>query len=277
MRPNSAAAAVHKGGSQGDDDVFLESVADEVATPDSPLDRDPLDHGGENSLLVLDAQVITAPRSMQILDVRCVGWGQRAPQRWHRSARAARRGRLSTRPPAACLPTHARHAVTGVVRGPALLNPSTCASPCRRNRGVRRGLLGASVTAPYAFVSKKTCADLQLSVPGLRSLWLGGRDVPRVVQTVLFTDMVESTDRLQRVGDGLGSCCWRGITTRSAASSTGTAALRSTPPVTGSSPGSTHPRQRCTPPAPQSSEWRHSASTFAPASTPGRSSSTRAG
>ena len=38
------------------------------------MDRDPLDHGGQDPSLVLDAQLTTAPHSMQILDVRDVGW-----------------------------------------------------------------------------------------------------------------------------------------------------------------------------------------------------------
>ena len=52
------------GGPPGDDDAVLGSVADQAAPPDSPFDRDPLDYGGEHSLLVPDAQLTTAPRSM---------------------------------------------------------------------------------------------------------------------------------------------------------------------------------------------------------------------
>ena len=58
---------------QVDLDAILGTVADDAATLYTPVDHNPLDHRGEHSPLVSDAQVATPPRRVKVLDDRQIG------------------------------------------------------------------------------------------------------------------------------------------------------------------------------------------------------------
>ena len=71
----------------------------------------------------------------------------------------------------------------------------------------------------------------------------------RVLTTVLFTDIVDSTSRAAELGDGAGASCSRRTTPRCGPSSPATAARRSAARATGSSPPSrARARDRVRPP-----------------------------
>ena len=66
----------------------------------------------------------------------------------------------------------------------------------------------------------------------------------RVLTTVLVTDLVGSTEHVQRLGDAAGRSSSTSTTASSARSSSASPARSSTQPVTASSPRSTGPRGR---------------------------------
>ena len=101
--------------------------------------------------------------------------------------------------------------------------------------------------------------------------------MPRLVQTVLFTDVVASTDRLQQVGDA----AWVALLGRHHDEIRSVLDRYDGVEVDTAGDGFfavfDAPRWRCAPRARRSNGWRHSASIFALAFTLARSSSTRAG
>jgi pimeloyl-ACP methyl ester carboxylesterase len=93
-------------------------------------------------------------------------------------------------------------------------------------------------------------------------------ELEQVLATVLFTDIVGSTERLAEVGDRAWRTSSNAITRTSAPSSSATAAPRSTPPGTGSSRRTTARRRRSAAPARSWSRSGHWGSRSEPASTP---------
>ena len=69
-------------------------------------------------------------------------------------------------------------------------------------------------------------------------------EIDRVLATVLFTDVVGSTEKAAGLGDRAWTGCSSATTLRSGRSSPATGELRSTPPATASSPPSTAPPGR---------------------------------
>ena len=100
----------------------------------------------------------------------------------------------------------------------------------------------------------------------IREFLTGVRESPqpdRVLATVLFTDIVGSTERATQLGDRR----WRHITQPCGSSSSASAAVSSTPPATGSSRASTAPRERSAAPGPRSTPSAGSDSSSVPACT----------
>ena len=104
-----------------------------------------------------------------------------------------------------------------------------------------------------------------------------GRELDRVLATMLFTDIVDSTARAAELGDARWRRAARAATMCScAARSLASAATRSTPPATASSPPSTDRRARSAAPAPFATPSRGSGSRSAPACTPASARSSTA-
>jgi pimeloyl-ACP methyl ester carboxylesterase len=98
----------------------------------------------------------------------------------------------------------------------------------------------------------------------------------RVLATVLFTDIVDSTARPSSSATRVGGSSWPSTTVSCATSSGATAGTSSTPPATASSRASTGRREASGAQLRSAEPWRSSASTSAPAFTQASASSSTA-
>jgi pimeloyl-ACP methyl ester carboxylesterase len=98
----------------------------------------------------------------------------------------------------------------------------------------------------------------------------------RVLATVLFTDIVDSTARPSSSATRVGGSSWPSTTVSCATSSGATAGTSSTPPATASSRASTGRREASGAQLRSAKPWRSSASTSAPAFTQASASSSTA-
>ena len=166
---------------------------------------------------------------------------------------------------------------------PTVQCPTLVAPPHRRPRRPRRGgaLPRRAHSAARASSSSRATTTSRSSTPDqildeVEEFLTGVRPTPasdRVLATILFTDLVGSTERATSSATRPGRRCSREHHARACgASSRASGARRSTPPATASSPSSTARRARSAAGSRSARRSARSGSTSARASTPARSS-----